>query len=138
MDFSSINYLAVLVAGIASFALGSVWYNANVFGKIWQNELGYSDEDLKDANMAKIFGSSLVLMIIMSLGMAFLIQGHSIGETTLMTGLKHGLYIGLIFVGTSMGINMLYQRRSLKLWLIDAGYQTVILCIMGAILGAWK
>jgi hypothetical protein len=138
MDFSSINYLAVIVGGIISFVLGSVWYNPNVFGKTWQRELGFTDEDLKGANMAKIFGSSLVLMLIMSMGMAILIQGHFTEEVNLISGLKHGLYIGLIFVSTSMGINMLYQRKSFTLWVIDAGYQVLILCIMGAVLGAWK
>jgi len=35
------------------------------------------------------------------------------------------------------GVNYLYQRRSFKLWAIDAGYQIVFLSVMGLILGAW-
>ncbi|MDN5214574.1 DUF1761 domain-containing protein [Fulvivirgaceae bacterium BMA12] len=137
MEFASINFLAVLVSAIVSFALGALWYSPALFGKTWQLELGFSDEDLKGANMGKIFGSSFVLMLIMGLGMAMLIQGHFDQEITWLSGLKHGIYIGLVFVGASMGINMLYQRKSLKLWFIDAGYQIVFLGIMGAILGAW-
>ncbi len=137
MEFASINFLAVLVSAIASFALGALWYSPVLFGKTWQLELGFSDEDLKGANMGKIFGSSFVLMLVMGLGMAMLIQGHFDQEITWLSGLKHGIYIGLVFVGASMGINMLYQRKSLKLWFIDAGYQIVFLGIMGAILGAW-
>ena len=137
MEFANINFLAVLVSAIVSFALGALWYSPVLFGKTWQRELGFSDEDLKGANMGKIFGSSFVLMLIMGLGMAMLIQGHFDQEITWLSGLKHGIYIGLVFVGTSMGINMLYQRKSLKLWFVDAGYQIVFLGIMGAILGAW-
>jgi anti-sigma-K factor RskA len=40
-------------------------------------------------------------------------------------------------VATSAGINYLYQQKSLKLWLIDAGYQVIFLGIFGAIMGAW-
>ncbi len=138
MDFSSINYFAVLVAAVASFLLGFVWYSL-LFGKAWQAELGFSDEYIKEGNMGKIFGSSFVLMIIMALGMAMLVQGHGEArEIGWLQGLYHGLYVGLFFVGTSMGINMLYQRQSFKLWTIDAAYQIAFLAMMGAILGAWQ
>ncbi len=138
MDFASVNFLAVAVAAIASFALGALWYSQALFGKLWQQELGFTDEYLQSANLGKIFGSSFVLMFIMALGMALLLGAHSPDKVNLMFGLSQGLFIGLIFVGTSMGINMLYQRKSFKLWLIDALYQIVFLTIMGTILGAWR
>ena len=88
--------------------------------------------------MGKIFGSSFILMVIMAFGMAIMVQGHEGDqETNWLQELYHGLYVGLFFVGTAMGINLLYQRRSLKLWAIDTFYQVLCLSIMGAILGAW-
>ena len=60
MDFSSLNIWAILVATLASFALGALWYSV-LFGKIWQREVGITDEDMKGANMAKIFGTCLIL-----------------------------------------------------------------------------
>ena len=138
MDFANINYLAVFVAALVSFALGSLWYNPKMFGKIWQNELGFSDEYLKEGNMGIIFGSAFLLMLLMSFGMAVLVQGHqSPDDINWLQGLYHGLYVGLLFVGTSVGINLLFQRRSLKLWAVDAFYQISCLALMGAILGAW-
>ncbi len=137
MDLSNINFLAVIVAALVSFGLGSVWYSA-LFGKAWQKELGLTEEYLKQGNMVKIFGSSFVLMVIMAFGMAILIQGHQADrEIDWLQGNHHGLYVGFFFVATTMGINLLYQRRSLKLWAIDAGYQVLCLSVMGAILGAW-
>ncbi|MDX2302710.1 MAG: DUF1761 domain-containing protein [Microscillaceae bacterium] len=138
MDISNINFLAVFVAALASFFLGALWYSPVLFSKAWQKENGFTDEYLQQGNMAMIFGSAFLLMVLMAFGMAMLIQGHTEQEVSLMSGVKHGFYMGLFFVGTSMGINMLFQRRTLKLWLIDAGYQILFLCIMGAILGAWR
>lgn len=127
------------MAALASFALGSIWYNASLFGKSWQQELGFTDEYLKEGNMGKIFGLAFVLMLLMAFGMAMLVQGHRPpDEISWLQGLYHGLYVGLLFVATTMGINILFQRRSLKLWAIDAAYQMVCLAMMGAILGAWK
>ena len=138
MNFSDINFLAVFVAALAAFILGSIWYSV-LFGKAWQKELGMSDEELEGANMAMIFGSSFLMMLIMAFGMGMLLQGHSCQDTelTMTIGLYHGLMIGVLFVGTSQAINYLYQRKSIKLWLIDASYQILFLGIMGAILGAW-
>ena len=75
----------------------------------------------------------------MAFGMGMLLQGHSghESELTMLVGLKHGLMIGVLFVGTSQAINYLYQRKSFKLWIIDATYQILFLGIMGAILGVW-
>ena len=83
--------------------------------------------------------SSFVLMLVMAFGLAMLIQGHNDpdSEVGTLSGLYHGLVIGFVFVGMSIGINYLYQRRSFKLWLIDAGYQILFLGAQGAILGAW-
>jgi hypothetical protein len=50
----------------------------------------------------------------------------------------YGLGFGFFFNAMSIGINMIYQRKSFTLWAIDAGYQVVYLGISGAILGAWR
>lgn len=136
MDFSNINFLAVLVAAIASFALGALWYTSILFGKAWQKELGYTDEYLQSGNMPLTFGTSFVMMLLMALGMAGLL-GAKGGEIGWAGGLQFGLLVGLFFAATSIAINYVYQRKSLKLWLIDAVYQVLIIGIMGAIIGAW-
>ncbi len=138
MDLSNINYLAVVVATLAAFALGALWYSPVLFSKVWQKEVGLTDETLKGANMAKIFGTCLVLTAVMAFGMALMLKGHDMGDLGLQIGLIHGLYVGVFFVGMSMGINYLYQRKSLKLWFIDAGYQIVFLGLQGLIIGVWR
>lgn len=136
MHLADINFLAVGVAGIAAFVLGMLWYSL-LFGKIWQKELGFTDEYIQNGNMGVIFGSSFVLMVLMALGLALLITPQLGGAANWQLGAHHGLIAGVLFVGGSMGINYLYQRRSIKLWLIDAGYQICFLVIMGTIIGLW-
>ena len=52
VDFASINYLAVLVATVLAFGLGSIWYGKPLFGSAWQREMGLSDEDIQSGNLA--------------------------------------------------------------------------------------
>ncbi|MBZ0205886.1 MAG: DUF1761 domain-containing protein [Flavobacteriales bacterium] len=138
MDIGQLPYLHILVAALAAFALGAIWYSF-LFGKTWMKELGFTEESIRSsgANMGMIFGSTLVLTFIMAFGIAVLIELHQVPNITWMDGLRIGLLAGLFFVATSMAINYLYQRRSIKLWLIDAGYQVCFMGLIGAILGAW-
>jgi hypothetical protein len=138
MELSNINFLALLVAAVASFALGALWYSPVLFSKAWQKEVGLSDESLKTANIGLIFGSSFLLMLVMNLGLAVILQGHATGNVSAASGALYGFLIGVFFISTSIGINMLYQRKSFRLWLIDAGYQVGYLALSGAILGAWR
>lgn len=138
MDFSNVNIWAVLVSAVAAWGFGSLWYSPIMFGKKWQRELDYSDEYLKKGNLAVIFGGSFLLMVVMALGMSFLINLH--GENTIdwLEGMIHGLYLAAFFVTMGTGINYLYQRKTIKLFIIDGFYLTAILMIMGAIIGAWR
>jgi hypothetical protein len=137
MELSDINFLAVIVAALSAFAIGSVWYSPLMFSKSWQNALGLSEDDIKDANMFLIFGTSFVLMFIMAIGLALLFLVLNPNGSTWMLGLKQGLFIGVFFISTSYGVNILYQRKSFKLWAIDSGYQVLLLGLMGTIIGAW-
>ena len=56
-------FLAVLVAALSSFVVGFVWYNPKIFGTIWMNETGMTEEKAKQGNMAKIFGLTFVLLL---------------------------------------------------------------------------
>ena len=138
MELANINFLALAVAAIASFGLGSIWYSPVLFGKAWQTAVGLTEESLKKANMPLIFGSSFVLIFMMDFGLAIILQGHAGRDLSALSGLLYGTLMGLFFVATSIGINMLYQRKSFTLWAIDAGYQVLYLGITGAILGAWR
>jgi hypothetical protein len=133
-----INIWAVIVSAVAFWALGALWYSPVLFGKRWQKEVGLSNEKLKNTNMVVVFGVSFLLMFVMVFGLNLTINVHKPEEITWLSGLYMGLFIGLIFSMTTMGINYLYQRRSFVLWLIDGIYITLGLTIAGIILAVWK
>jgi len=138
MELSNINFLALIVAAVASFGLGAVWYSPLLFSKAWQKAVGLSDETLQKTNMAVVFGSSFVLIFLMDFGLAVILQGHATRDISALSGMLYGLLIGLFFIATSYGINMIYQRKSFTLWAIDSAYQVLYLGMTGAILGAWR
>ena len=131
--FSNINWLSVIVATVSAFIIGALWYSPVLFGKTWQKELGLSDEKIRNANMAVIFGTSFVLEFIA----AFVLEMFIGSEANVATGIIAGALVGIAWVATAIGTNYLFARKSFRLFLIDSGYFVVFFIVMGGILGAW-
>ena len=125
-----VNWLAVLIAALGSFLLGGLWYSPALFGKAWQRETGLTDEQLKQGNMARIFGLSFVLALLAAWNFANFLGPRP----SLALGLGAGASAGLLWVAGSFGINYLFERKSLKLFLINGGYHTLQFAIIGLVL----
>lgn len=126
-----VNLIAVLVCGVASLALGGLWYSPVLFGKVWQRSAGLSDEQAKSGNMAMIFGLAFSLSLV-----AAYVFGMFLGTTMPLAGaVGAGFSAGLCWVAASFGINYLFERRPLSLWAVNGGYHTVQFTLFGLILG---
>ncbi len=134
MDISSLNYLAIFVAALSTFLIGGLWYSPLLFSKAWMQENGFTDEDLKGGNMARIFGGSFILGFIMAFNLAAFLSDSN----DLAWGITAGALAGIGWVAASMGVTYLFERKSMKLFLINAGYHVVSFLVMGAIVGVWK
>jgi len=126
----NINWLAVVLGTVAFFVVGAIWYSL-LFGKVWQREVGLSNEQLKaGANMPLIFGLCFLLefVVVLTLGHMFaFLQPSAHQKMMLATG------FGLAIMTPAIGINYLYQRKSLKLFLIDAGHFVVGMAVVGLV-----
>jgi hypothetical protein len=127
-----LNYLAVGLAALSAFVLGGLWYSL-LFAKPWAALTGQSEEKLKSGNPAIVFGGAFLLNLI-----AAFVLATFIGPMDLRFGALAGLAVGLCWVATSLGVNYLFERRPLGLWLINGGYCTVQFTAMGAIIGAFN
>jgi len=138
MAYPYINIWAVLVAALAFWVLGALWYSPVLFSKRWQKEVGFKEEDVTKSGMVTVFGLSFLCMLFMVWALNFVINSHKAEDVSLLMGLHYGAFTGFFFSMLTMGINYLYQRRSLVLWLIDGIYVLLGLSIAGMILGAWR
>jgi hypothetical protein len=134
MELTQINYLAVIVAALSSFVVGFLWYSPFLFAKAWMREAGISEEKIKQANMFKVFGLSFLLTLIISFNLAAFL-GPDAGFTWGMTA---GALAGIGWVAASLGVLYLFEGRSFKLFLINAGYQAVTYIVAGGIIGVWQ
>jgi hypothetical protein len=124
------NIWAVLIAALSTFLIGGLWYSPAVFGKSWMRENGFTEESMKNSNMVKIFGLAFFLAVISAINLAMFMGTESKPEM----GAFWGFLAGFGWVATFVGTHYLFERRSFKLFLINAGYSVVALTIMGVIL----
>lgn len=127
-----INYWAVLVSALSAFLIGGLWYSV-LFGKAWMEIHKFTEDELKKS-AGRVFGGAFVLAIIISFSLAMFIGQESTGSF----GLFAGFMAGAFYVSAALGITYLFERKPLKLFLIDAGYHIVTFTLMGWILGTWS
>lgn len=132
-----INLVAVVLAAIASFVIGWIWYGP-LFGKMWRRLIGLSLEDMKNMKMSPMVASlggvitALLMAYVLAHGIAF---GNAYLGTEGLSGALQGAFwywLGFAVPLTSGGF--LWEGKSWKLWALNAGYYLVALMSMGAVL----
>ncbi len=140
MEFAGVSYLAILIAAVAGWLAGAVWYM--VLGKQWMAALGATTaEKIQDARNQPGALLPFIYAFVADLVMAWVLAGllgHlGPGQVTLRNGIISGAFCWLGFVITTMVVNNSFARRDPRLLLIDGGHWLVVLLLMGAIVGGF-
>ncbi|WEK36856.1 MAG: DUF1761 domain-containing protein [Candidatus Pseudobacter hemicellulosilyticus] len=144
VDFHSINWLAVLVAGIVAFMLGGVWYSPALLGNAWMKENKLTLEMVQGANKGRLFGWYFLLSLVIATNLALFLApspaacpsgcAHTID---LAGGALAGLLTG-VWVFSFLAIIALFEQKTARYIFINGGYCMLALTLMGAIIGAWR
>lgn len=134
MTLHGINILAILAATVSAFLAGGLWYSPFLFGTAWKKANGLGSGE-PPATTGKIFAISFVLSLVMAVNLAMFLNDP---KTNLAWGATAGFLAGFGWVAMGIGIISLFERRPWTYVLVNGGYLTVTLVLMGAILGAWR
>jgi hypothetical protein len=126
-----VDRIASLVAAVAAFVLGGLWYSPALFAKQWQQDAGLSDEQLAASNKARIFSSAFVLCLLGAIVFSMFLGP----DPSVALGLGAGASAGIFWIAGSFGVNYLFELKPLRLWLINGGYHAVQFTLYGLIFG---
>ena len=133
-----VNLWAILVATLAYFFLGSLWFSV-LFGSIWSKEVEKIGIQIKDPAKGTIAGKMFQTFVgnaIAAFSMGYIVFiSHSYNW---LAGLKIGLLCGIGFAAVGMIIAYTWESRSMKLQTIDTGYAVIGITLCGIILAAWR
>lgn len=124
-----INWLAVVLAAAAFFAVGVVWYGA-LFGKAWQREIWPQGTPSHGTSPLVLFALCFLAELVVSA-----MFGHLLARVRppvhVIWMMAFGF--GATIMTPTIAINYLFQRRSLNLFVIDAGHVIAGSLAMGAV-----
>jgi hypothetical protein len=139
MTFAGINYLAVLIAALAGFGFGAVYYMS--LARPWMNAIGWTPEEQAAHKKGELNPSKLpfVIAIVANVIMAWVLAGliAHMGPVTIRSGIISGAFSWLGFVITTLSVNYAFSVRQPMLTVIDGAHWLGVLVIMGAVIGAF-
>ena len=133
-----LNYPAVIVAALAHFVLGGLWYSllfANKFIQLmgWTTaQINELENQSHTKDYIAAFASSLILVYILA---------HFVQYTkakSALDGLQTAFWLWLGFVVTTQIATVIFEGRKPGLYLLNIGYQFVACAVAGIILAIWR
>lgn len=119
----------VLAGTAAFFAVGALWYGI-LFAKPWQRAAGLTNSQLRQGNMAVIFGLAFAFEMLIAMVLWHLVARTDPAPHVVMM-MATGFAVGVMI--PAIGINYLFLRKSLALFLIDAAHFLIGMAAMGAV-----
>lgn len=131
--FEQINWVAVVVTTVFFYLIGGFWYSKAGFGDEWMKAVGLTKAKAKKIRTAITLPLSGFLAFTLATALAILMCALELG--TWQQGVGLGTLVALGIVIPARGIHILFEGKSLKLFVIDAGYSLLFFATAGAIIG---
>src|SRR6266852_9466837 len=114
MHMHSLNWLAILVAGLSTMVVGFLWYSPLLFAKSWVREMGYDPNDKARMEEMKksagpAYGGSFVASLLSAYILALFL--HMLQNYTVLFGLLIGFHVWLGFVATVQLTGVLFMKQ---------------------------
>lgn len=129
------NHWVLLVSALLQWFLGALWYSPALFVKPWMTALGIKPDSEK-SGMAFAMTASFIASYLLSFVLWHVITWA--GATTWLSGLFIGFLCWLGFIAAPLFPQGIYERRPLKLFLINTSYWLVAMLITGVLLATWR
>ena len=131
------NFLAVLLAAIAGFAIGGIWFGPKTFFPIWWKLMGKSPEEQPgSANMGAVFGLTALGALTQAtvMGVVLPLISDASGGLDWLGGMATGALLGLGFSAATSLSHKLFGGFGLKVWILEVGQDIISLAAIGAVI----
>lgn len=123
---TNINVVAVLVAVVASGALGALWYSPILFRRPWARAAGR-----EPVQSPTVYAATLISAVAAALAFGW----WAGPEPDVLEAMLDGLVVGLFFAAAALGLHYAFAGRPLTLWAIDGGFQVARFVLLGLVFG---
>jgi len=140
MGFANVNFLSILVAAVAAWIFGGIYYTS--LSRPWIAAQGKTMEQCKAEQAGKssaAMAAPFILAFVGEIVMAWVLYGILVhlNMFTVRAGLISGALCWLGFIVTTVTVNNAFSNRKPMLTVIDSVAWLGVLLIIGAILRGW-
>lgn len=129
----AVNWIGIVLAMVASMALGMAWYMG--LSKQWIAATGKKQEELMGSGgSASPFIFAAICQFVMAYFIAMLTP-KLMGGTDVYGAVMVGVHMWVGFIITSMVLNHRYQNHKWSLTIIDGGYLLGVVIVQGVVIG---
>lgn len=133
-----LNWLAVIVAAVAYFILGGIWYAPPVMGKAWMKASGIDMADTEGGTSPIIFVAPLLGYVLVAAATAMI--AVSTGTDTFSEGIVLGIVIGFGYAAALIAVIAVFEAKKPHptMWaVITSAYNIIGLMITAVIISVW-
>jgi len=127
----SVNWIGIVVAGVASFVFGAAYYMG--LSKPWMAAVGKTEAEIKANNNPMVFIVAIVAQLVMAYTMARVMGWQ--GAVTVGAGITIAITLWVGLIVAAMAVNHGFQGTRRSLTIIDSGHWLGVLVIQGIVLG---
>ena len=131
-----INWLAVVIATIASMVVAGVWYQDFAFGLPWKKMTKIDAKRSKKAGNTPMFVVLIVnFFTAIVLAAIIAIAAAHFGNSSVWLALATSVVVWLAFSATTLLTHNMFEQKPLKLTVINNGYQLAMFIVMALVIG---
>ncbi|HEY4519648.1 MAG TPA: DUF1761 domain-containing protein [Candidatus Paceibacterota bacterium] len=124
----------ILVASVANMCIGFAWYHPRVFGASWMRMAGVTPEMVERGKrrVPYALAGGLVAGMVMAYVLSYF--GGALGVITMADAVMLSVWVWIGFVAPVLLGAVLWEQKSMYLYLINALYWLVAIIVMAFVL----
>lgn len=125
------QWIGVAIGAVLYMVLSMIWYMPRLFGKMWMEDEGLTEEDLRENESPVIYAVTFVLALISNISIAVVLSNAGGGA---VNGLVVGLILGIGIAAMAIGPHYMFAKKN-RLAILQGAHAATLITVSGIIIG---
>ena len=125
------QWIGVAIGAVLYMVLSMIWYMPRLFGNMWMEDEGLTQEDLRENESPAIYVVTFVLALISNISIAVILSNVGGG---VVNGLVVGLILGIGIAAMAIGPHYMFAKKN-RLAIMQGAHAATLITVSGIIIG---
>jgi hypothetical protein len=137
----SVNYVAVLLAGLSAVIVGFIWYSPKIWYEPWLRlSKAVPKKETTTSSLILRYGSVLLASLVTAYVLAYVsfVVNHFFRNSFVLDTVLSAFWLWVGFTLSRIYVHDRFENRPWRLSMINAGYELATVLIMAIIIGSMR